>query len=198
MTRKLVLLLLFCSLLTISSCGPKTKIAMDWSNPDYGKVRFNKVVAIAMSKDPIIRRVAEDEFVDKLPKGTEGLASYALVPEDKRDDVDFLKKVLKEANVDGAAVFSLVSEDMKFEFNRGNPHYNFWSYYGWAYPTVYGSSYLMTETVLRIYCAVYEVENATLVWSALSETTNADSTKKTIDDIVRKTIVRLKREGIVG
>jgi hypothetical protein len=197
MKKALVSSFLIALLLT-TSCGPKTKIAMDWSNPDYGKVHFNKVVAIAMSKDPIIRRVAEDEFVDKLPKSTQGVASYTLIPDDKRDDVDFLKKVLKDANVDGAAVFSLVSEDMKFEFNRGNPHYNFWSYYGWAYPTVYGSSYLMTETVLRIYCAVYEVENATLVWSALSETTNADSTKKTIDDIVRKTIVRLKRQGMVG
>lgn len=196
--QKFLVSFFLVALILLPSCGPKTKIAMDWSNPDYGKVRFNKVVAIAMSKDPIIQRVAEDEFVEKLPKNTEGAASYNLVPADKRDDVEAVKAILKEANVDGAVVFSLVSEDMKFEFNRGTPYYNFWGYYGWAWPTVHGSSYLMTETVLRIYCAVYEVENATLVWSGLSETTNADSTKKTIDDIVRKTILRMKKMGMVG
>ena len=188
----------FFALIVLTSCGPKTKLAMDWTNPDYGKVRFKKVVAIAMSKDPIIRRVAEDEFVAKLPGGTEGVASHTLIPDEQREDVEAVKAILKDAHFDGAVVFSLVSEDMKMEFNRGNPHYNFWSYYGWAYPTVHGSSYLMTEMVVRIYSAVYEVENATLVWSALSETTDQGATQKIIDDVVRLVIRNMTRAGMVG
>ncbi len=187
----------FFALIVLTSCGPKTKIAMDWTNPDYGNVRFNKVVAIAMSQDQIIRRIAEDEFVAKLPKGTEGVASYTIIPAEKRDDVEAVKAILKDANIDGAAVFSLVSEDMKLEFNRGTPYYNFWGYYGWAYPTVHGSSYLMTEMVVRIYSAVYEVEDATLVWSALSETTDQASTQKIIDDVVRLVIRSMTSKGMV-
>lgn len=188
----------FFTFIVLASCGPKTKLAMDWSNPDYGNVRFKKIVAIAMSKDPIIRRVAEDEFVAKLPKGTQGVASYTLISDEQRADVEVVKAILKDANFDGAVVFSLVSEDMKVDFNRGNPHYNFWNYYGWAYPTVYGSSYLMTEMVVRIYSAVYEVENATLVWSALSETTDQGATQKIIDDVVRLVIRSMKTKGMVA
>ena len=81
-------------LMSLTGCGPKTKISFEWKDPDVQPTPFAKVVAIAMSKDNIVRRVAEKEFVNRLPKQTEGVAGYTLISDSDRGDVDKVRAIL--------------------------------------------------------------------------------------------------------
>ena len=76
------------TLMILTACAPTTKLATEWEAPQKPE-SFEKIVAIAMSRDNIIRRIAENEFVNTLPKhakATEGLASYSVIPDAERDD----------------------------------------------------------------------------------------------------------------
>lgn len=110
-------------LMSLTGCGPKTKISFEWKDPDVQPTPFAKVVAIAMSKDNIVRRVAEKEFVNRLPKQTEGVAGYTLISDSDRGDVDKVRAILADAQVDGVAVFRLVGADTQLQYNRGTIYY---------------------------------------------------------------------------
>jgi hypothetical protein len=184
-------------LTSLTGCGPRTKISFEWKDPDVQPTPFAKVVAIAMSNDNIVRRVAEKEFVGQLPKQTEGVAGYTLISDSDRGDVDKVRAILADAQVDGAAVFRLVGADTQIQYNRGTVYYNFYGYYGWAWPVVYDPGYMMTEQVIRVESLIYSVESGKLLWSGMSETTNPGSAKTVVDDVVRAVARRMKAMGYV-
>jgi hypothetical protein len=158
---------------------------------------FQKVVAIAMSPDEILRRIAENEVVRRLPENTEGVAGYSLITKDDRGDVDKVRAILKEAEVDGAAVFRLVSTNSQFQYNRGTVYANFWGYYGWAWPVVYDPGYLMMEKVVLIESNVYSIKSGDLLWAGYTETTDPSSSQKVIDDVARLAVRKMKQLGLV-
>jgi hypothetical protein len=184
-------------LASLTGCGSKTKISFEWKDPDVQPTPFAKVVAIAMSQDNIVRRVAEKEFVSRLPKQTEGVAGYTLISDSDRGDVDKVRAILADAQVDGVAVFRMVSADTELQYNRGTVYYNFWGFYGWAWPMVYSPGYMMTEQVVRVESLIYSVESGKLLWSGLSKTTNPRSARTVIDDVVRAVVRRMKAMGYV-
>jgi hypothetical protein len=63
---------------------------------------------------------------------------------------------------------------------------------------VYDPGYLLMDRVIRIESTVYSLTTEKLVWSALSETTDPNSSQKIIDDVVRLVIQRMRRMGIVS
>jgi hypothetical protein len=188
------------TLLILTSCAPTTKLATEWKAPQK-PAPFDKIVAIAMSRDNIIRRIAENEFVKTLPKRaktTEGLTSYSVIPDAERDDVERVKARLREADADGVVVFRLVDANTQIYANQPGGYYtSFWGYYSWAAPVVFSPGYMMSEEVIRIESLVYDVETAELIWTTITESTDPKSTQKVIDDVVRLAIRRMKELGLV-
>ena len=145
----------------------------------------------------VMRRVAEKEFVSQLSKQTKGVAGYTLISDSDRENVDKVRAVLADAQVDGATVFRLVGADTALQYNRGTVYYNLWGYYGWAWPVVIDPGYMMTEQVVRVESLLYSVESGELLWSGMSETTNPNSAKTVVDDVVRAVARRMKAMGYV-
>ena len=183
-------------LVIVVACGG-TKLSGTWQDPDMTGVPLQKVIVITLAKDKIMRRVAEDEFVKSLPKNTQGIQSYNLIPDGELEDEAKVKARLEKANVDGAAVLRLVGSDNQVTYNPGARMYSFWGYYGWAYPNVYDTSYVTSEQVVRVETAVYSMTTEKLIWSGVSESMNPSSAKSIVDDVVRVVVTDLKRHGIV-
>ncbi len=193
LTQKIVLAV---GLVAVVACGG-TKLSGTWQDPNMIGVPLEKVVVLTLAQDKIMRRVAEDEFVKSLPKNTQGIQSYNLIPDDELKDVAKVKARLEKANVDGAAVLRLVGSDNQVTYNPGTIMYSFWGYYGWAYPMVYDTSYVTSEQVVRVETAVYSMTTEKLIWSGVSESINPSSAKSVVDDVVRVVVRDLKRHGIV-
>ena len=185
------------TLILISGCGPKTKIVADWSAPDVEPEPFKKVVAVATSQDKILRRIAEDEFVKRLPKGTQGVTAYSLIPEESREDKDAVRSILKKAGVDGAVVFMVTGVDTNLEYSPGTSHYNFYGYYGWAWSTAYTPDYMKWEKTVNVEASVYRISDEKLVWSAISQSTDPESAKNVIDDVARLVAKQMQQAGFV-
>ena len=69
LTQKIVLAV---GLIAVVACGG-TKLSGTWQDPNMAGVPFKKVIVLTLAKDKIMRRVAEDEFVNSLPKNTQGV-----------------------------------------------------------------------------------------------------------------------------
>lgn len=198
MTRSITLTCGAClSLILVSGCGPKSKIMADWKAPDIQPEPFTKVVAVATSQDKILRRIAEDEFVRRLPKGTQGATAYSLIPEDAREDQAAVRSILERAGVDGAVVFRVTGVDTNLEYSPGTAHYNFWGYYGWAWSATYAPDYMKWEKTVSVEASVYRISDEKLVWSAISQSTDPKSAKNVIDDVAKLVAQRMQQAGLV-
>ena len=78
-------------LLLIGACAPNTEVINSWKDPNAEPRKFNKVLAVFMTKDVGMRRAGEDELVRKLGNA---VASYTVLPEEANG-------VLGKAIVDG-------------------------------------------------------------------------------------------------
>lgn len=58
---------------TLAGCAPTTSLVSHWGNPDAAGRRFERILVIGVSPDPIGRRVFEDEMVAAL--GARGVAA---------------------------------------------------------------------------------------------------------------------------
>lgn len=157
------------------------------------------MVAIALARDESTRRVAEDEFARRLPKGI-GFKSYEIVPKEDEGDVDKVVARLRAEGIDGAAIMRLVEENNSVAYDPGSfprPYYSFHNYYGGAWASYHDPGYLTTEIAVRVETAFYSVADAKLVWTGYSETMNPKSSQVVIDDVARLIVRELQRERII-
>src|SRR5690606_24481453 len=91
------------SVLVAWACA-STKLTSTWRDPAIDLPPFRKVVGLAMTANPTLRRIAEDEFVRAVGPA-HAVAGYALVPDDELRDRDAVRARLEAAGVDGAVVY---------------------------------------------------------------------------------------------
>jgi hypothetical protein len=197
MHRLSYLTLLIALLLIFGGCGPKTKIVNVWKPPEYRPEPFSKVVAVAITRDEIVGRIAEDEFVGQLKAETKGITGYSVIPKEARGKTDEVKEILSQQGVDGAVVFRLANIDQNIEYSPGQAYTNFYGYYGWAWTTTYTPSYIDVKRVISVEATVYRVADGKIVWSGHSQSTDPESTRKMIDDMARLVFQELQKDGLV-
>ena len=108
-----------------------------WGEPTASPGPYQSVVAIALTSNESTRRVAEDEFVRRLPKNTTGYSSYKLLSKEEEEDVNKLVAKLQAEGIQAAAVMRLIEENNSVAYDPGSfyrPSYTFHNYYGgfWA------------------------------------------------------------------
>jgi hypothetical protein len=179
----------------VAGCA-STQLTSTWRDPAIGPVQFRKVAGIALSDDPTLRRLAEDEFVRAV--GPErAVAGYALIPDEELRDRDAAKRRLAAAGVDGAVVYRLVSVEERERWVPPTTYGSMWGYWGVAGPMVYQPGYLTTDTIVQVESLAYTVADARLVWGARSRTLNPNAVESLIDDVVRTTVAALREEKLI-
>lgn len=170
-----------------------TKLTSTWRDPAVGSLQFRKVVGVALTADPVVRRLAEDEFVRAVGPG-QGLASYTLIPDEELRDRDRARARLEAAGVDGAVVFRLASVEDRERWVPPTTYGSMWGYWGWAGPMVYEPGYLTTDQFVQVETAAYSVGDARLVWAGRSETINPSSIEDLIGGVVKVSVAELRKE----
>ena len=78
--------LLGAAILMLAACA-STTLTNSWRDPAYKGPLLKKVMVMAVSTQPSVRRVFEDEFVSELKAaGVEATASYTLIGQDGKAD----------------------------------------------------------------------------------------------------------------
>ena len=182
------------------ACSKRSELVGTWKEPNTSSGPFESVVAIALTSNQNTRRIAEDEFVRRLPKNTTGYSSYKLLSKEEEEDVDKLVARLQAEGIHAAAVMRLVEENNSVQHDPGSFNQQFYtlnSYYSGAFAASLDPGYLVTEIAVRVETAFYDVDKPELVWTGYSQTLNPKSVQVVIDDVARLVVQELTREKFV-
>lgn len=187
---------LACALgLAVAACA-STKMTSTWRDPALGPLQFRKVVGIALTANPTVRRLAEDEFVRAVGPDR-GIAGYTLVSDEELADRDRVRARLEAAGVDGAVVYRLAAVEERQRWVPPTTYGGLWTYWGWASPQTLSPGYLTTDQLVQVETTLYAVADARLVWAGRSQTFNPASVEQLIDEVVRVTVAELRTEQLL-
>jgi hypothetical protein len=175
-----------------------TEMATTWKDPGVGKVHFDKVMTLFVSRDPAIRRQAEDDLAAKIQNAT---PAYQVVPEADLRDPAVVKQKVQEGGFDGAVVMRIVQVAQQSTYVPGTTWYtgpyDFWGYWGNSWGAAYTPGNVMTDQVVTVESAVYSVQGNRLIWAGRSETIDPKNLSKLIDGVTKSAVKEMKRQGLL-
>ena len=195
----------FLSLIALffAACAT-TQINTVWKDPAY-QTRPNKIMVIGVARNPVNRRVFEDEFARQLnAHGTEAIASYTVLPDRQQDDNAAIAAKVKELGADTVLITRMVSKKTVQFYVPGTtyyppPYYGNWpDYYGRGYQAMQTPGYMAEEEFAVIETNLYETRNDKLVWSALSETGLRGPDQKLIKTYIGIMVKTMAGQGLLG
>jgi len=198
MTPLLRLLVSICLAALLTGCA-STQMTKNWVYPEHGPLEFDKVMALVLVQDPLVRQSGEAALVRHITKA-EAVPSYELVPYEQMGDVDVVKKAVEGAGVDAVIVMRPISDQQEVRYVPGSypaPYYSFYGYYGWAYPISYSPGYFKNERTIAIETNVYDTSDGKLVWSGVSQTTDPKDVEKLVDATAKAVRKAMRQYGFV-
>jgi hypothetical protein len=181
-----------------------TRLDGIWRDPGYGGGPFHQVAVVVLGTDEAVRRLAEDEFVRRLPMSTRGIASYGLVPAAEQGDADKVRARLRAGGFDGVIVARLAGVEGTPTWGAGSiervpvSYRTLGNYYVSAYQELQRPTYVRRPTTVRVQTNVYAVASESLIWSAVSQTFNPDATREVAGDVAKVVVEQLRDAGILA
>lgn len=195
-------LFIFIAML-VTACA-STQITSVWKDPSY-QSRPARIMVIGVAKNPINRRLFEDEFVRQLKsRGTDAIASYTVIPDKKQGDEEAVAKKVAELGADTLLITRLVSKKTVQVYVPGTayyppPYYGRWpDYYGYGYQYMYTPGYIADDEYAVVETNLYEAKSDKLVWAASSETGINDSDQNLIQNYVGVMVKNMIELGLLG
>ena len=187
----------------VTACST-TEVKSVWRDQSYsGHPR--KIMVIGVSKNPVSRRIFEDEFVHQLEaRGMSAMASYTVLPDAKQNDQAAIAEKLVSYGADTVLITRLVSKKTVQVYIPGTvyfppSYYDRWrDYYGYGYQTIYTPGYTAENEYALIETNMYDAASDKLVWSASSETEMRGSDQKLIKSYIGMLVRTMAEQNLLG
>lgn len=175
----------------ITACT-MTRLTSAWKDPSYGR-QPRKIMVIGVAKKPLNKRIFEDEFVRQLKsRGTNAIASYTVMPDQKQGNHAVIAAKMKEEGADAVLIARLVSKKTVRTQVPGTleyippTNYGHWpDYYGYGSQAIYTPGYIAEDEYALMETNLYDAGNDKLIWSAASETEILGSDQNQIKSYIR-------------
>jgi len=183
----------------LASAGCTTdRLVHSWTEPSLKKLQFDRVVAVAMTADGPLRRLAESEMVRII--GPKAVASSQMLTEQELGDVDKVRAKLASEGFDGAITMRLVDSKVQLRTARDPvpiAYYQVWSYYGTYWIADKGPDYMTAEQTLQVEVNIYSLKDGKLLWTRISETERPRLVETLVKDVAELVSRRLKSERLI-
>jgi len=153
-----------------------TQVKSVWKDPSYVGHQ-QRIMVIAVTKEPITRRIIEDEFVLQLKvRGRDAIASYATLPDVRQDDQEAIAKMVAQLGADTLLISRLVSKRSVQVYYPASvshrPHYyGKWpDYYRHGYESINTPGYTTKYEYALMETNLYDASNDNLIWAVTTET----------------------------
>jgi hypothetical protein len=190
--RSSIVVPLALGLVLAASCA-STDMNSTWTDPAAKGASLSKVAVICMTKDPGLRRMAEDSAASQLASA-QAVPSYRVLGDMDLKDLEAVKTKLREEGFQGVLMMRLagVTEQV-------NPAAwgTFDGYYGWAAGAVYDPAYLQTETIVHVISNLYSLQSDKLIWSGVSQTFDPSSAKSLMTGVSKAVAKSIQKDRLV-
>ncbi len=191
--------------LALFACATTT-FQSTWRSPDARPLRLSgrKVVAVFLSKDPALRRRAEDAMAREISaRGATGVPAYTVLSDEDIKDREGSKEKVEKLGFSGAVVMRLVGSETQYSYQPAGgvwvgPHYHhFWGgYWGWGWGSVWAPGYLEVDKVVKVETLVYSLEQDQLVWAGVSKTLNPEAIESFIAELATAVTKQMAKDGL--
>jgi hypothetical protein len=190
----------------IGGCG-STQLVNLWQDPAYTVAPMNRIMVMAMRKDPLIRRMWEDAVVAAAANKsnrTEMVSSYHVFPDDVPEP-SAMDTLMAKEGFDGVLVVARIERDTLTSEVPGyistepvteyNPR---WNTYVTRYEAVYHPDYIDTTTAISVRTDLLLArQQGQLVWSATSETIDPSSRDEVRNSVAEIAVKQLRKSGFI-
>ncbi len=187
----------------LSACA-STELNAVWKDPTY-KARPAKIMVVGVARNPLNRRIFEDEFVAQLKaRGTEAIASYTVLPDQQESNREAIAAKVKDLGADSILITRLVSKKIIQTYVPGTryyppPLYGSWpNYYGYGYRYMHTPDYIFEDEYAVMETNLYEAKSDKLVWAASYETGILGSDTSLIQGYVGIMVRNMIGQGLLG
>lgn len=179
----------------VASCA-STDMTSTWADPSAKGANISRVAVVSLTKDPGLRRMAEDTTAANLA-GAQAVPSYQILGDMDLKDREAVKAKLKAAGMNGVLIMRLTGVTQQVSA-VDNPYYGtFDGYYDYAYAGVYDPGYLQTDTIVHMVSNLYDLDQNKLIWSGVSQTFDPASAKSTMNDVSKAVAKSLQKDRII-
>lgn len=205
MTRRTLLGILCLGASLVLGCAT-AQIESTWRDPAITprSLEFEKVLVVAMARDGVLRRKAEDELVLVLQKGPRAQAgqmtitpSYLVLDERELASTAHARERMKSEGFDGAVLVSFVSSQERLTVETpAYPAGGMWGYYGRP-GAFYDPVSVRSDTIVRIQTDIYSVAEGKLLWSGVSRSMNPSNVEKLVAGVADAVAGKLRKDGLL-
>jgi hypothetical protein len=196
----IALILLFL----VNSCA-SSKITGEWKDPQLGNTKYSHILVIGVAKQPDRREFYEDEFAKQLTsQGVMAIASHTIIPRDKMQDKDAIKKSIQGLQTDGVIVTRLQGIKQQKQVPYGRTYQvpygyynNMYDYYDSSYSLAPAVSYADTEEYLQLESNLYDAETEKLVYSIVTDTFIRQKFDSRIKAYIETVVRQLKSNNLL-
>jgi len=180
----------------VAGCAT-TEMTNTWTDPGAKGAALSKVAVVCLTKDPGLRRQAEDTAVSQLQqKGGQAFPSYQLLGETDLKDREAVKAKLKSSGVDGVLVLRVTHVSEQVTAVNG-PYGTFDGYYDYAGAEAFAPGYLETDTIVHVVSNLFDVGKNKLIWSGTSKTFDPTSAAQFMTDVSKAVATSLQKDRLI-
>lgn len=201
----------------LAGCA-STTLTSSWKDQNYLGGPLKNVAVFVMVSDEGMRRFAEDQMVQKMPKGTSASPGYLLY-EKPGTDKDKVREDLIKRGFDGVLVSRLVAVDKsrtyvppQTHFVPGAPYFppgvyagpppfygNFVGYYGLGYGMVQTSpGYTVENTTVVVETILYKLPEDKPLWTGTTRSIDPGSRPEMVQAITELVESEMSKKGLIG
>lgn len=197
--------MLFAVAALACSCAT-TEFQSTWRNPAAQplQLRGRKVVAVFVSRDPVLRRRAEDAMAREISaRGAEGVPSYTFLSDREVGNRDAARAKAQELGFAAATVMRVVGSQTVYTHVpapiwAGPPYRRFWGgYWGWGWGAVWAPGYLSVDRIVKVETLIYSLDDDDLIWAGVSRTFDPGRIESFISELAVAVSERLAEERLI-
>lgn len=178
-----------------------TKLLDSWRDPETKALSFKKILVVAVTRDPSMRKDAEERLIQMLGPDR-AMASQTLFPGGEPPDKEVARAKIEAAGCDGVVVLRAVGTTSKTSNIPGRIGYDpvyggFYGYWGMVYTTRWEAGYQEHDTTIKIETLVYDLGKDKLVWSGESETKNPGSVRNLVLGVAETVGKEMRKEKLI-
>jgi hypothetical protein len=173
-----------------------TEMTNTWTDPSAKGAGMSRIAVVALTKDPGLRRMAEDATAAQMAgAGAQATASYQVLGDMDLKDRQAVKTKLQAAGFQGVLVMRMAG--VTEQVSAVGPYDTFDGYYDWAGGMVYGPGYMETDTIVHVISNLYSLDQNKLVWSGTSKTFDPSSAKEFMSDVGQAVAKSLQKDRVI-
>ena len=177
-----------------ASCA-STDMTSTWTDSTARGASLSKVAVVCLTKDPGLRRMAEDTTATNLTSA-QAVPSYQIVGDADLKDRETVKRKLKAAGMNAVLVMRMTGITKEVSPMYG-PYGSFDGYYDYDAAGIYAPDYLQTDTIVHMISNLYDLDQNKLIWSGVSQTFDPASAKSYMNDVSKAVAKSLQKDRLV-